>query len=83
MKSRRHHNNKGYRQIKRGRTAEQVRRMAGRLPDLNTRASLAAKAAKEHAEYVKKLEEKVRALELEVEKLKNELDIGTYYCGRS
>lgn len=31
MKARRHHNNKGYRQIKRGKTAEQVKRMAKRM----------------------------------------------------
>jgi hypothetical protein len=31
MKLRRHHNNKGYRQIKRGKTTDQVRRMARKL----------------------------------------------------
>lgn len=31
MKTRRHHNNKGYRQIKRGRTVEQVKRIARKL----------------------------------------------------
>lgn len=31
MKSRRHHNNKGSRQIKRGKTADQVKRMAKKL----------------------------------------------------
>lgn len=31
MKTRRHHNNTGYRQIKRGKTAIQVERMARRL----------------------------------------------------
>lgn len=31
VKTRRHHNNKGTRQIKRGRTAQQVRRMAYKL----------------------------------------------------
>lgn len=31
MKSRRHHNNKGTRQIKRGKTADQVAAMAKRL----------------------------------------------------
>lgn len=31
MKTRRHHNNKGYRQIKRGKTFDQVRAMARRL----------------------------------------------------
>lgn len=43
MKFRRHHNNKGYRQIKRGRCEEQVRRIAKKLKlkyesnDKNTR----------------------------------------------
>lgn len=31
MKARRHHNNKGYRQIKRGKTRDQVERIARRL----------------------------------------------------
>lgn len=31
MKTRRHHNNKGYRQIKRGKTVEQVARIARKL----------------------------------------------------
>lgn len=31
IKTRRHHNNKGYRQIKRGRTRDQVKAMAKRL----------------------------------------------------
>lgn len=31
MKTRRHHNNKGLRQIKRGKTAEQVKAMCKRL----------------------------------------------------
>ena len=31
MKDRRHHNNKGYRQIKRGKTASQVEAMARRI----------------------------------------------------
>ena len=31
MKTRKHHNNKGQRQIRTGRTAEQVKRMAERL----------------------------------------------------
>lgn len=31
MKSRKHHNNTGYRQIKRGKTREQVKRIAKRL----------------------------------------------------
>ena len=31
MKTRRHHNNKGTRQIKRGKTADQMKRMAKRL----------------------------------------------------
>ena len=31
MKTRRHHNNKGQRQIRRGRTAKQVQRIAARL----------------------------------------------------
>ena len=31
MKTRRHHNNKGHRQIKRGKTAEQVKRIARKL----------------------------------------------------
>lgn len=31
MKTRRHHNNKGTRQVKRGKTASQVKRMARRL----------------------------------------------------
>ena len=31
MKSRRHHNNKGTRQIKRGKTVEQVKRIAKKL----------------------------------------------------
>ena len=31
MKTRRHHNNNGYRQIKRGRTADQVKRIARKL----------------------------------------------------
>lgn len=31
MKTRRHHNNTGYRQIKRGKTREQVKAMAKRL----------------------------------------------------
>lgn len=31
MKTRRHHNNNGSRQIKRGKTADQVRRMARKL----------------------------------------------------
>lgn len=31
MKNRRHHNNKGYRQIKRGKTVDQVKRIAQKL----------------------------------------------------
>jgi hypothetical protein len=31
VKTRKHHNNKGYRQIKRGKTVEQVRRIAAKL----------------------------------------------------
>lgn len=31
MKTRRHHNNKGYRQIKRGKTATQLKHMCRRL----------------------------------------------------
>lgn len=31
MKTRRHHNNKGYRQIKRGKTAKQIKRIAEKL----------------------------------------------------
>jgi hypothetical protein len=39
MKTRRHHNNKGLRQIKNGKTSEQVKRMAGRLGiPFNTRS---------------------------------------------